>query len=103
MCHSLRRVLRLLPAALLLTASAGCIPSVGWLPDSSGFVYGGGDKFQQLVYYDVAKGKPCVLVEKGIDSAPTVSPDGKRIAVFHISEDDNKSLQVVIYDLEGKE
>ncbi len=42
-------------------------------------------------------------MDKGVDSVPSVSPDGKRVAYVHVVEDDGKSLQVVTCDLDGKE
>lgn len=90
----------------LLTAG-GCIP-VGWLPDSSGFVYTGRRDFDRLIHYDLATGKRRVLVEKLPGGAPTVaiSPDGKRIAVACLrrSKDRDKpeTMQVLLYDLQGK-
>jgi hypothetical protein len=95
-----------LGGALLLSAS-GCIP-VGWLPDSSGFVYTAGKDFDRLIHYDLATGQRRVLVEKMPAHAPTValSPDGKRIAVGHLRRGKDKSkpetMQVLLYDLQGK-
>ncbi len=98
-------VLRLLSAALLLGCGAGCLPNATWLPDSSGFVYTGGKNKDALYLYDLEKKAPRVLVEKGAGPAwPAVSPDGKRIAVaLRTKEDSTVSIEVVVFDRDGKE
>jgi hypothetical protein len=88
--------------------SAGCIPGVGWLPDSSGFVFTAGPTNTRLVHYDLAKGRQEVLVEDtGAGTLwPAVSPDGKRIAVarWAVTKGQKQtSLQVIIYSRAGKE
>jgi hypothetical protein len=96
----------LLGLSALLTVG-GCLP-VGWLPDSSGFVYTGRREFDRLIHYDLATGKRRVLIEKLPAGAPTVaiSPDGKRIAVACLCRGRNKNkpetMQVLLYDLQGK-
>jgi hypothetical protein len=67
-------------AACLL--SAGCVPGVGHLPDSSGFVYADRDG-SRLLRFDFTAGKASVVVEdtRGRSSWPAVSPDGKTVAV----------------------
>jgi hypothetical protein len=81
---------------------------VGWLPDSSGFVYTAGKDFDRLIHYDLVTGQRRVLVEKMPAHAPTValSPDGKRIAVAHLRRGQDRSkpetMQVLLYDLKGK-
>jgi hypothetical protein len=104
---------RLRPAAaglllLVALASAGCIPGVGWLPDSSGFIYTAGEKRTRLVHYDLAQGKGNVLVEDtGAGTLwPAVSPDGKRIAVAKLALPEGQkrtTLQVILYSRAGKE
>jgi hypothetical protein len=91
----------------VLLATSGCIP-VGWLPDSSGFIYTERQEFDRLIRYDLATGKRRVLVEKMPARTPTVaiSPDGKRIAVAHLrrGKDQTKpeTMQVLLYDLRGE-
>lgn len=95
-------------SCLSLVAVTGCIP-VGWLPDSSGFIYTDGRNLQQLVHYDVAKGERRVLLEKlpALTTWPAISPDGKTIAVARLTSDKNakktQTMQVLLYDLKGKE
>jgi hypothetical protein len=96
--------------ALLLAlplAGTGCILSVAWLPDSSGFVYtaAGGTR---LVRYDLANKKQHVLVENtgAATLCPAVSPNGKRFAVAKLTLDaanKRSALQVILYDQKGKE
>jgi hypothetical protein len=103
------RVIQSLALALggVLLPISGCIP-VGWLPDSSGFIYTGGREFDRLIHYDLATGEHRVLLEKMPAHTPTVaiSPEGKRIAVAHLrrGKDRNmpETMQVLIYDLKGK-
>src|SRR5262249_30152201 len=86
--------LLLVAAALALTAGAGCVPDVAWLPDSSGIVYTTTDwpatdrdappkrPNGRLVHYDLAKKKSRTIAETGTDTIqPALSPDGKRAAV----------------------
>ena len=70
-------------------ASAGCVPGVGWLPDSSGIIYTGGKKYDRLLHYDLAEGKPKVLVaDTGAPTMwPAISPDGRKIAVAKVGID----------------
>jgi hypothetical protein len=100
-----------------LIGSAGCFPTVAWLPDSSGIVYtttdwpGGfpdmpGEFHGRLVHYDLAKKTARVITKTKTNTIqPALSPDGKRIAVARLSLEKDKSptLQVVVYDLQGKE
>lgn len=94
-------------AALALISCAGCVPTVAWLPDSSGFVYTEEKDGKQLVHFDLAKGKPRVLVAdtKANTARPAISPDGKRIAVARETQrpKEPRTLQVAVYDFEGKE
>jgi hypothetical protein len=108
-----RATLLLRPLALLAVmaaglTSAGCVPTTSWLPDSSGVVYTAGKDFNQLAVYDFKKGEQRVLVaDTGAPTlAPAVSPDGKRVAVAKLIVEPKQKqtrLQVVIYDLQGKE
>jgi hypothetical protein len=88
----------------LLIVIPGCVNGVGWLPDSSGFVFttDGGP----LVLYDVKTKAARVVVADTRSNTywPAVSPDGARIAIARLRFDDqHKShLQVVVYDLKGK-
>jgi hypothetical protein len=99
---------RLLPLAgvLSLLACTGCIPNVAWLPDSSGFIHSGAEG-RQLIHYDLAARKARVFVQD--TGAPTywpaVSPDGKRVAVARYvqNKDFANTLEVIVYDLQGKE
>jgi hypothetical protein len=102
----LRRFLTGLALAAGL-GSSGCVPGVGWLPDSSGIIYTGGKKYDRLIHYDLAGGKEKVLVaDTGAPTMwPAVSPDGTKVAVAKVSlEGKNRAtVQVVLYDRNGKE
>ena len=95
--------------ALLFTAAVcagtGCFPVV-WLPDSSGFVYTTCTAdTSRLMHYDVNKKKVRVVADK-VPAAtvwPALSADGKRVAVAALREDPATTMQVFIYDLQGKE
>jgi hypothetical protein len=90
----------------LLFCLVGCIPGVGWLPDSSGFVYttpGG-----ELRAYDLATKKHRLVV---VDNAakttawPAVSPDGKQVALADLTSDAREEkayLQIAVCDLAGR-
>src|SRR5262249_8329243 len=101
-----RLVLAALP--LLLAASVGCLPC-GWLPDSIGFIYTDDRDFCRLVHYDLASGERRVLVARmpAHTPWPAVSPDGRHIAVARLTRhpDQQKpdTMQVILYDLKGKE
>jgi hypothetical protein len=103
-----RRIVWLgLPVAALSLLGAGCIPGVAWLPDSSGFVYSGGDKFQQIVRYDLDRKQTQVLVaDTGASTLwPAVRPDGKQFAVARLERqpaDETGKLEVIFYGLDGK-
>jgi hypothetical protein len=92
-------------AVLLPLLATGCLPNATWLPDSSGFVYTGGDHKDKLYLYDLDKKAARTLVDKGAGPAwPAVSPDGKRIAVALRHDDGtNVSLQVLVFDRDGKQ
>jgi hypothetical protein len=102
----LRRFLTSLALAAGL-ASSGCVPGVGWLPDSSGIIYTGGKKYDRLIHYDLAGGKEKVLVaDTGAPTMwPAVSPDGQKIAVARVSFEgkDRATVQVILYSRDGKE
>jgi hypothetical protein len=91
-------------AAALLLILGGCINGVGWLPDSSGFVFTTASG--KLIHYDLKKRAAKVLVEdtKSNTYWPAVSPDGKQIAVARlaIGADKKAELHVVVYDFAGK-
>jgi hypothetical protein len=99
--HMINR--RLLWLSLLIVIP-GCVNGVGWLPDSSGFVFT--TDRGQLVLYDIATTTARVLVEdtKSNTYWPAVSPDGAKIAVARLRFDDRRQshLQVVVYDRKGK-
>jgi hypothetical protein len=95
-----------LAAALCLIACTGCIPNVAWLPDSSGFVHSGADG-RKLVHYDLATRRQRVVVPNTDTRTawPAVSPDGKRVAVarYLVNKHFPNTLEVIVYDLRGKE
>jgi hypothetical protein len=109
--------LLLVAAALALTAGAGCVPDVAWLPDSSGIVYTTTDwpaadrdapkrPNGRLVHYDLAKKTRRTIAETGTDTIqPALSPDGERVAVAGMTWESGKipTLRVIVYDLAGKE
>jgi hypothetical protein len=114
----LRRLLYRCVVAVFLTAcstaASGCIP-VTWLPDSSGFVYvkrhpAKGPKDLpaiQLLHFDLKKNTSRVVVDRVVSNTnwPAVSPDGKRLAVARFARGvkEGWTVQVVIYDLGGKQ
>jgi len=101
----MRRKTALLLLVVLLVCS-GCIPSITWLPDSSGFVYTAGRHGEQLMYFNLAKKEPQTLVEdtKCETLRPAVSPDGKRIALAKITHVRNEpdQWQILVFDLMGE-
>jgi hypothetical protein len=111
MCRISSRLLR--PAAALLLfilvmASAGCVPSLTWLPDSSGFICTAGKDGTRLIHYDLGKGESHTLVEDtgAGTNWPAISPDGKQIAVAKLVMKPGRkqtALQVVLYSLAGEE
>jgi hypothetical protein len=109
--HRANSVPRLLTALLFLLgalSSAGCVPGVAWLPDSSGFIYTSGEHFTKLVHYDVAKGQEHVLVEDtGAGTLwPALRPDGQQIAVAKLTLTKGlktTKLQIILYSRAGKE
>jgi hypothetical protein len=78
---------------------------VTWTPDSKGFYFTGGKDYQKLLYFDVAANKARLVADfKGTTQWPSVSPDGKRVAVVAFVQDNQKhGFQVVVYDSAGKE
>lgn len=98
---------RLLAVAgvLALLTCTGCLPNVAWMPDSSGFVHCG--QGGQVLHYDLATQKHRVVVQNTGASTiwPALSPDGKRVAVarYLVNKDYSDTLEVIIYDMQGKE
>src|SRR5262245_52745831 len=90
---------------LVLFASAGCYSEVGWLPDSSGFIYTTAKG--ELVRFDVTTGQRHVLVaDTGtLTTVPALSPDGKQIVVARLFGKgvQGDHLQIITYDRDGKE
>jgi hypothetical protein len=100
----------LIAAALLSLAGTGCgspLPGIAWLPDSSGFIYTGGKNYERLIHRDLTASTSSVLVKdtKSNTVWPAVSPDGRRVAVARVLRESAQTgtLQVVIYDRQGKE
>ncbi len=94
--------------ALLALTCSGCVPTVTWLPDSSGFICTGGKDETRLIHYDLTTGRPHVLVEDtgAGTNCPAVSPDGKQIALAKLIVKPGQkemSLQVIVYRIAGKE
>ncbi|HYV39112.1 MAG TPA: hypothetical protein VE988_25725 [Gemmataceae bacterium] len=114
MQRKLRSLFVMLTFAVAALVLPGCVPTT-WLPDSSGFVYvrptkaknAGDPPSGELLHYDL-KTKTARVVVKYIGQGtmwPAVSGDGKRIAVskFKVGNDKAKSVQFVIYDMQGKQ
>ena len=84
-----------------------CIPSVGWLPDSSGFIYAGGEKFEKPIFYDVAKEKHTCWWTAWKGTGLQRRPDGQPRRQAHRRHggdgEAGKSLEAVVFDLQGKE
>jgi hypothetical protein len=101
----LRFVLPVLAAGFLL--AAGCVP-VGWLPDSSGFLYITGGEKPQVMHYDIGAGKKRVVLRELPAGTlwPSVSPDGKRFAAASLTrkgESKQWEVRVLVHDLQGKQ
>ena len=98
------RRFRVIILALLPITLTGCVEGITWLPDSSGFIYTEKNG-ARLVHFDLAKGTPRTLVAdtKCHTLWPAVSPDGKRIALAQVLQEQNKpeTLQVFFYGLDG--
>jgi hypothetical protein len=99
------RAFQIAIAAALLTFGSGCIPGVAWLPDSSGFIYT--TTKGHLVVYDCKAKKQRVILEDAAAATtawPALSPDGKKIALAHLGQNDQKEavLQFVLCDLQGR-
>ena len=84
----------------------GCVLGVGWLPDSSGFVYT--TPQGRLMAYDIAAKKSRLVLEDPAAKTtawPGISPTGKRVALAHLKEADGQQdslMQILICDLKGK-
>ena len=113
---------------LAMIACAGCLPTVSWLPDSGGIIYTTTDwpgldndsaiiarrggrwmpkELQgRLIHYDL-KTKLTRIIAKAETSTiqPALSPNGRQIAVarLKLEKGNQTTLQVVVYDLAGKE
>src|SRR6266478_3113458 len=92
--------------AIAFISCTGCMPSITWLPDSSGFVYTTGRHGDRLMYLDLAKKEPQTLVNdtKCETLRAAVSPDGKRSALARITHLRNEpdTYRILVYDLTGK-
>jgi hypothetical protein len=98
---------------LILAVNTGCYTEVVWLPDSSGFIYTTPEG--RLVRYDVTTEKRQVLVaDTGTKTTlPALNPEGKRVAVARLLGQSKvrdagvevglDTLEVIVYDLDGKE
>lgn len=88
----------------ILPLLGGCVPTVVWLPDGSGFVYTE-KNWSRLVHFDLASGTRTVLVENtGTETIlPAVSPDGKRFGLASAKRhpDGTFSVRVILYDRQG--
>jgi hypothetical protein len=107
-------LLSLMAASLVLLGISGCGPEMelAWLPDSSGFVYtrcqdGSDGGYNRIVHCDLVKEEiRTIVADTGTQTIrPAVSPDGKHIAVAGLvaTPGGPDMMQIVIYDLEGKE
>jgi hypothetical protein len=102
---AMRRIAAVLLAGLTCLLQ-GCVLGVGWLPNSSGFVYT--TPQGRLMAYDIAAKKCRLVLEDPAAKTtawPGMSPTGKRIALAHVKDDDdqkNALMQIVLCDLKGK-
>jgi hypothetical protein len=103
-----RRCLTTLVLLGVALSSSGCVPGVGWLPDSTGFIYTSGADYTQLCHFDLQKNERHVLV--GDTGAPTgwpaVRSDGQLIAVAKFTAEPMQKqarIQITVYDRQGKE
>lgn len=89
--------------AVLSLCLAGCVLGVGWLPDSSGFVFTAPDG--RLVAYDIAsREQRVILTDPAAKSTlqPAVSTDGKRVALAELETKQKQAfLKILITDLRG--
>jgi hypothetical protein len=102
MKSSCRFVILVIAALPLL---AGCEEEeIAWLPDSSGIVYRDSDK--GFSRYDLATKKTTQLL-KDVSQEPhglAISPQGDQFALARVSrEEESRSLELVIYGMDGKE
>lgn len=99
------------PCCAILTAGLvcflqGCVPGVGWLPDSSGFVCTSAKG--HLIVYDLATKKHRVILQDPAAATtcwPAIGPKSKRIALAHVRDDREKKtafVQFVVCNLDGK-
>ena len=92
--------------AALLCCANGCVLGVGWLPDSSGFVFT--TPKGHLVAYDIATKKQRIVLQDPAAATtcwPAVSPSGKKVALVHlqgVAQKNEATLQFVLCDLQGK-
>src|SRR5688572_1790358 len=81
---AMRRCCAVFVAGLLCFAN-GCVLGVGWLPDSTGFVFT--TPKGQLVAYDIATKKQRVVLQDPAAITTcwaAISPSGKKIALAHL-------------------
>ena len=92
-----------LPFIVLATiASAGCVPTVAWLPDSGSIIYTTTDRARtdggpsmpkelqgRLMQYDLEKKKARIIAKAETNTIqPALSPNAKQIAVARINRPD---------------
>ena len=94
---------------LCLALISGCFEdNAVWLPDSSGFVYVRSDG--AVVHYDHGNKKSSIIVQEdwivtqaGFEK-PSISPEGDRVVlVRHSVWNRQQTVQLLIYDLVGKQ
>lgn len=83
---------------------SACTPE--WLSDYSGFLFVKGDG--SIALYDMKTKKAKVLIPRGKLPQwirPSLSPDGKKIALARLSQAKDKTLtlRILLYDLKGKQ
>ena len=89
---------------VLVCVFSGCVHGVGWLVDSSGFVFTTAKG--HLIAYDIATKKQRILLTDRAAATtawPAVSPDGKQIALARLElSGSHTKLQIEVCDLQGK-